>query len=49
MHFLWTKALLVVSLIEVGSLVMPFVLVGPTRSSRRQICAEVPKTLVLGP
>ena len=28
---------------------MPLVLVGPTGSSRRQICVDVPRTLVLGP
>ena len=48
MHFLWTKELLAVPLTEVGSLVMPLILVGPTGSSKRQLCAEVPRTLVLG-
>lgn len=48
MSFLWTRALLAVPFVKVGSLVMPLVSVGPTGHSRLRIYTEVFVLIGLG-
>lgn len=48
MPFLWARAQLAASTANVGSLVMPPILVSPIKPSRHQICAGMSCLISLG-